>query len=203
MKNELSKPNQAWNYAPPLERKLKEEYESLHKTIKQKEKKLKNCEESIKMLKLELKQLKPESERIYSDLIQHQREIAPTISITYSKNSKTINYKDKIVQTKGNQSWSISMRIKGKLKNIYIGTTKEICWRLDDIDGINRWDSGGYKIFLLKKSLIMENRIKNRLKELISPHIVKALVEIRERTGDVQEFIEQKKIKGMNYLTPI
>ncbi|MFH1000162.1 MAG: hypothetical protein V1783_04905 [Bacteroidota bacterium] len=203
MKNELSKPNQAWNYAPPLERKLKEEYESLHKTIKQKEKKLKNCEESIKMLKLELKQLKPESERIYSDLIQHQREIAPTISITYSKNSKTINYKDKMVQTKGNQSWSISMRIKGKLKNIYIGTTKEICWRLDDIDGINRWDSGGYKIFLLKKSLIMENRIKNRLKELISPHIVKALVEIRERTGDVQEFIEQKKIKGMNYLTPI
>lgn len=203
MKNELSKPNRAWNYAPPLERKLKEEYESLHKAIKQKEKKLKNCEESIKKLKLELKQLKPESERIYSDLIQHQREIAPTISITYSKNSKTINYKDKMVQTKGNQSWSISMRIKGKLKNIYIGTTKEICWRLDDIDGINRWDSGGYKIFLLKKSLIMENRIKNRLKELISPHIVKALVEIRERTGDVQEFIEQKKIKGMNYLTPI
>lgn len=203
MKNELSKPNHAWKYAPPLERKLKTEYESLHKTIKQKEKKLKNCEESIKKLKLELKQLKPESERIYSELIQHKHEIAPTISITYSKNPKTISYKNKMVLTKGNQSWSISMRIKGKLKNIYIGTTKEICWRLDDIDGINRWDSGGYKIFLLKKSLVIENRIKSRLKELISPHIVKALVEIRDRTGDVQEFIEKKKINGMNYLTPI
>jgi len=200
MKYKLSEVGNGWEYLPEHERKLKSNYEKLYNDIIRNEKNIKSFKEKIKNSLNELKKWKREIPALYVELTKLKREIVPTISITYSKTPKIKKFDKNEIKTTGNQSWSISMRIKGQPKSIYIGTTKEVCWKLDEIDGIMRWDIGGYKTFLLNKRINQEIAIKKRIKELITPHIIKELVEIRDRTGDVQEFIDRKKINGLNYL---
>ena len=92
------------------------------------------------------------------------------------------------------------MRIKGVLKNIYIGTTKNIGIRLDELEGNEKWREGVYKDLLPRKNKDHEKMIKDRIKELVTPNIIKELVENRDRYGNVDEFINRKGIKGMEYL---
>jgi len=194
-------------YIPKEELDKKDEFQKLHSLTLRTERKVKSDVEKLKKLKSKLKELKKKRTLEFNELMKYHKYVTPTISITFSKTRK-IRVTDKStflnsnneIFTSGNRSWSITMRITGRLKNIYIGTTKNVCRRLDELDGIEKWNEGDYNNLIPHKLKSHENKIKKRIKELITPHIIKELVEIRERDGNVTEFKKRNGIKGMDYL---
>jgi hypothetical protein len=207
MKYLISEIGEGRKYIPKEELEKKEEYEKLYSTILKTERKVKSDMERLKKLKSKLVKLKKERTRQYNELMKYHKYVTPTISITFSKTKKRrITDKNTFLNsyneltTGGNKSWSISMRITGRMKNIYIGTTKNVCRRLDEIDGFEKWEEGNYSNLIPHRKKRDEKKIKDRIKELIIPNIIKELVDIRERDGNVTEFKKRKGIKGMGYL---
>lgn len=207
MKYSLPELGEGRKYIPKEELDKKNEYEKLYKTVIRTERKVKSDTQKLKKLKLKLIELKKERTISHNELMKYYKYVVPTISITFSKTRKirvtdgsTFFNSNNELYTSGNRSWSITMRITGRLKNIYIGTTKTICQRLDEIDGFKKWEEGNYTDLNPHKSKGQEKKIKVRIKELITPHIIKELVEVRERDGNVTEFKKRKGIKGIEYL---
>ncbi len=207
MKYSLIEIGEGRKYIPKEELERRSEYEKLHTSIIRTEKKVKSDTIKLKKLKLKLVELKKERTRSRNELMKYYKYVVPTISITFSKTRKmrvtdksTFYNSNNEIYTGGNRSWSITMRITGRLKNIYIGTTKNVCRRLDEIDGVEKWTEGNYTNLKPHRNKLDERKIKERIKHLVMPNIIKELVEIREREGNVTEYKKRKGIKGIDYL---
>lgn len=183
----------SYNQLPSPLKEHKLEYQNLYSKIKRREKHLIKLKETYDRKREELKEWKKQQTELYNSLIELHSELVPTISLSYSGKPKDWGIK--------NNSWSITMRLKGKMFTPYIGTDKNVRLRLNEItnteDYWNEYD----------KQLTSNKTEKKRLEKIImgyiQPNIIKKLVELNKSYNGFEEWCrlyDEKKIKGMEFL---
>ena len=130
-------------------------------------------------------------------LLKYHKEFSPTFSTSLSKNKK---YKDVdnikgSFMTSGNKSWTITVRIGGKKKPIYLGTQLKVNEMLDLIEGRSDYWINLYP----HKRPEHETRIKRVIEKLVYPLIKKEMFECLEKEGSLNSFMGTT-IKGKKYL---
>ena len=183
-----------WMELPEEERKMKSEFERLEHHIRQREKRVQKMEETLKEIKSELRDWKKKRTLQYNQLVKYHKEFTPTFSTSLSKNKKiNRNESSMSFKTRGNLSWTTVIRIKGKNKPIYIGTIKYVNEMLDKIEGKSEY-------FELQPHKIPrhEDLIKSKIEKLIYPMVRMELIELLDKTGSVDSFIEEK-VSGSKY----
>ena len=193
----IKKVGDGWDFLPKKERKEKSDYERLLNNISRREKKIESDLSKIKKLKEELKEMKKERTIQHHKMIKYHKEFTPTFSTSLSKNPK---YKDTdnirgSVMTGGNKSWTISVRVGGKRKPIYLGTQLKVNEMLDLIEG--RTDH--YINMFPHKHPPHEEKIKKKIEKLVYPLIKRDMLECLESKGKLDSYINST-IKGIQYL---
>ena len=79
------------------------------------------------------------------------------------------------------------------MKNIYIGTDKVLRERLNQIYKTDKFT--GYTKYVQDKK-----EIQHTVKKLVEPLIIKELLELVNKKSSVDEFLNRKRIKGMEYV---
>jgi hypothetical protein len=137
---------------------------------------------------------KKEQTQLFNSIIELHSELVPTISLSYSGKPKDWGIK--------NNSWSITMRLKGQLFTPYIGTDKNVRLRLNNLTNTegywNEYDRQETSNKTDKKKLEII------LKGYIEPNIIKKLVELNKSFNGFEEWCKlykEKKIKGIDFLT--
>jgi hypothetical protein len=182
---------ESYQLLPPEIRENKLKYHRLDYNIKRREKRIQNTVQKIKELKRELSEWKKERTLLHSQLIEFHETFIPTVSISYSgkpKGDKKGEY------GYSNKSWSITIRLKGRVKNIYLGTDKSVRTKLDEIFNTSEYSESTSKYVEQKR------KVQSVCKKLIQHSIIEELQTEIETTGSVDEFLKRKKIKGMKYL---
>ena len=186
---------ESYDLLPEHIQEKKNQYHTLVNNIKKREKKIEGMMIKIGELKNELKEMKLDRTEKYNELFEFHDTFIPTISITYSGKQKgeKKNYNDRYYYH-SNNSWSITMRLKKKVKNIYIGTDSVLKDRLNDIYDTDRFSK-------LKSNYVEEKKqIQSVVKKLVEGNIIKELTEIVGRGDSVDEFLGRKGIKGLDYV---
>ena len=194
MDKSLKKMGDGWIFVPADERKKKLDYDKLLYRINQREKRLAKMADTISKLKKELKEWKKLSTSEYKELIKFHKTFQPSFSISLSKAPKLKQNSFGTFQTGGNKSWTIFVTV-GKIKKaIYLGTIKSVNEQLDLIEGKSEY----FEMFP-HKSIPHKNKIIGKLNELIIPIIKDELVEMLQKEGSVETFLNSQ-IKGADYL---
>lgn len=186
---------ESYDLLPEHIQEKKNHYHTLVNNIKKREKKIEGMMVKIGELKNELKEMKLDRTEKYNELFEFHDTFIPTISITYSGKQKgeKKNYNDRYYYH-SNNSWSITMRLKKKVKNIYIGTDSVLKERLNEIYDTDRFSK-------LKSNYVEEKKqIQSVVKKLVEGNIIKELTEIVGRGDSVDEFLSRKGIKGIDYV---
>ena len=193
----INKIGDGWKFLPEKEKKEKLDYERLLNNITRREKKIQSDLIKIKKLKRELREMKKNRIIQYHQLLKYHKEFSPTFSTSLSKNRK---YKDVdnikgSFMTSGNKSWTITVRIGGKKKPIYLGTQLKVNEMLDLIEGRSDYWINLYP----HKRPEHETRIKRVIEKLVYPLIKKEMFECLEKEGSLNSFMGTT-IKGKKYL---
>jgi septum formation topological specificity factor MinE len=186
---------ESYDLLPEHIQEKKNQYHTLVNNIKKREKKIEGMMVKIGELKNELKEMKLDRTEKYNELFEFHDTFIPTISITYSGKQKgeKKNFNDRYYYH-SNNSWSITMRLKKKVKNIYIGTDSVLKERLNEIYDTDRFSK-------LKSNYVEEKKqIQSVVKKLVEGNIIKELTEIVGRGDSVDEFLSRKGIKGIDYV---
>lgn len=202
----LSKVGKGWDYLPEKEQIEKREYESLYNNILKKEKKIERLRIELRKEQELLRGMKVKRTEKYNQLLKWHNSLVPTISIGYSKTRKkrvtdkpTFLNPYNEMETGGNNSWSITLKLQGKTKSIYIGTTKKVLLRIKELHGYEKWQDTEWDSMNPQGVKLQAERLKRMLKQMIEPEIMKEITE-HWKKGEVSKFLEKKKIKGMDYL---
>ena len=155
---------------------------------------LKSLKETYDKKRIELNDWKKEQTQLFNSIIELHSELVPTISLSFSGKPKDWGVK--------NNSWSITMRLKGRLFTPYIGTDKNVRLRLNNLtnteDYWNEYDRQETSNKTDKKKL------EKILKGYIEPNIIKKLVGLNKSFNGFEEWCKlykEKKIKGIDFLT--
>lgn len=202
----LSKVGKGWEYLPEKEQIEKREYESLYNRILRKEKKIERMRVQLREEQKVLQRMKVERTEKYNQLVKWHKSLIPTISIGFSKTPKmrvsdkpSYRYHNNEIQTGGNNSWSITLKLQGRTKSIYIGTTKKVLLRIKELHGYEKWEDTEWDMMNPQRVKLQADKLKRLLKEMVEPEIMKEITE-HWKKGEVSKFLDKKGIKGMNYL---
>jgi hypothetical protein len=190
----LNKMGDGWIFVPIDERKKKLDYDKLIYRINQREKRLAKMADTISELKKELKEWKKFRTSEYKELIKFHKIFQPSFSVSLSKAPKLSQSSIGSNQTGGNKSWTIFVTVGKVKKSIYLGTIKAVNEQLDLIEGKSEY----FELFP-NKSIPHKNRIISKINELIIPLIKSELVEMLQKEGSVESFLNSQ-IKGVDYL---
>lgn len=186
---------ESYDLLPENIMKKKLDYHSHISNIKRREKMIEKRVEELNKLKSELRDMKLRRTDLYNELFEFHDTFIPTISITFSGKQKG----DKKNDSGGyyyhsNNSWSITMRMKKKVKNIYIGTDKVLKDRLDEIYETDKFSK-------LKSQYVEEKKkIQSEVKKLVEGNIIKELTQLVNEGKSIDEFLNRKGIKGLDYV---
>jgi len=201
----LSKVGTGWEYLPEREQQEKREYESIYNRILRKEKKIIKMRKDLRDEQVILRDLKKQRTEKYNQLVKWHKSLIPTISIGFSKTRKkrVIEYPTKLypnndIETNGNNSWSITLKLQGKTKSIYIGTTKNVLLKIKELYGFEKWEDTDWDKMNPQRVVSQSNRLKILLKSIVEPELMKLISEHWKR-DDVNSFLETK-YKGMDFL---
>jgi len=194
MDKSLKKMGDGWIFIPIDERKKKLDYDKLLYRINQREKRLAKMANTISELKKELKEWKKFSTSEYKELIKFHKIFQPSFSVSLSMAPKMSQKETGFTKTGGNKSWTIFVTVGKVKKAIYLGTIKAVNEHLDLIEGKSEY-------FELIPNLYKQhkNRIISKINELIIPLIRNELVEMLQKDGSVESFLNSQ-IKGVDYL---
>jgi septum formation topological specificity factor MinE len=186
---------ESYDLLPDHIRDKKNEYQTLVTNIKKREKRIEKVMVDLGKLKEELKEMKLNRTEKYNELFEFHDTFIPTISITYSGKMKGDKKNDSGgVYYHSNNSWSITMRMKKRIKNIYIGTDKVVKERLNEIYDTDRYSK-------LKSQYVEDKKeIQSVVKKLVEGNLIKELIQIVEDVNNVDEFLSKKGIKGLDYV---
>lgn len=202
----LSKVGKGWDYLPDKEKQEKREYERLYNNILRKEKKIVKMRERLREEQELLKDMKKERTERFNQLVKWHKSLVPTISIGFSRTrKKRISDKPSVynqyneMETSGNNSWSITLKLQGKVKSIYIGTTKNVLLKIKDLHGFEKYEETEWDMMNPQKINSQANRLKSLIKEMVEPVLMKEISEYWKK-GEVDKFMSLKGLKGMDYL---
>ena len=186
---------ESYDLLPDHIRVQKIEYQTLVSHLKKREKRIEKMMIELGTIKDELKKMKLDRTEKYNGLFEFHDTFIPTISITYSGKMKGDKKNDSGgVYYHRNNSWSITMRMKKKVKNIYIGTDKVLKERLNEIYETDKFSK-------LKSQYVEEKKqIQSVVKKLVEGNIIKELIQIVKDVNNVDEFLSRKGIKGLDYV---
>lgn len=192
----IKKIGDSWKFLPEREKLEKLEYEKLWNRIRRREKRIEKEIEKTKVLKKELSEWKRERTKEYNRLVKYHKEFIPTFSISFSKNPKYKSSKTSSgsVQNSGNLSWTISVRVQGERKPIYLGTMKNVNEKLDLIEGTLE-----YCDLTPHTKQPHLNQISRKLEKLVYPLIKRDMLVILQEEGNLDSFLNDKVV-GMKYL---
>ncbi|MHA8074938.1 hypothetical protein ACRZ9O_10440 [Aquirufa sp. HETE-40SA] len=194
MDKSLKKMGDGWIFVPEDERKKKLNYDKLLYRINQREKRIEKLVDSISELKKELKEWKKFSTSEYKELVKFHKIFQPSFSVSLSKTPKVKQNSFGSFQTGGNKSWTIFVTVGKITKTVYLGTIKSVNEQLDLIEGKSEY----FEMFP-HKSIPHKNKIKSKISELVIPLIRNELVEMLQKEGSVETFLNSP-IKGSDYL---
>ena len=184
----------SFNQLPHQLKKDKLDYQKLYSKIKKREKHLKSLKETYDRKRIELNDWKKEQTQLFNSIIELHSNLVPTISLSFSGKPKDWGIK--------NNSWSITMRLKGQLFTPYIGTDKNVRLRLNNLtDTEDYWNEYDRQETSNKTD---KKKLEKTLKGYIEPNIIKKLVELNKSFNGFEEWCKlykEKKIKGMDFLT--
>ena len=202
----LSKVGRGWDYLPTKEKQEKSEYERLYNNILRKEKKIVRMRERLREEQELLREMKKERTERFNQLVKWHKSLVPTISIGFSRTrKKRISDKPSVynqyneMETSGNNSWSITLKLQGKVKSIYIGTTKNVLLKIKDLHGFEKYEETEWDMMNPQKINSQANRLKSLIKEMVEPVLMKEISEYWKK-GEVDKFMSLKGLKGMDYL---
>ena len=154
---------------------------------------LKSLKETYDRKRIELNDWKKEQTQLFNSIIELHSELVPTISLSFSGKPKDWGIK--------NNSWSITMRLKGRLFTPYIGTDKNVRLRLNNLtDTEDYWNEYDRQETSNKTD---KKKLEKILKGYIEPNIIKKLVELNKSFNGFEEWCKlykEKKIKGIDFL---
>jgi len=184
----------SFNQLPHQLKKDKLDYQKLYSKIKKREKHLKSLKETYDRKRIELNDWKKEQTQLFNSIIELHSELVPTISLSFSGKPKDWGIK--------NNSWSITMRLKGRLFTPYIGTDKNVRLRLNKLtDSDDYWNEYDNQLTSNKTD---KKELEKVLKSYIEPNIIKKLVRLNKSFNGFEEWCKlykEKKIKGIDFLT--
>ena len=193
----IKKVGDGWKFLPQKEREEKFEYERLLNKIKKREKKIESDLVKIGKLKKELRKMKSDRTKGFHKMVKYHKEFTPTFSTSLSKNPKyKVSETNKgSVMNRGNRSWTISVRIGGKRKPIYLGTQGKVNEMLDLIEGRSDYHIN----FFPHKHPPHEERIRKKIEKLVYPLIKRDLLKCLEDEGKLDSYMTSS-VKGIKYL---
>ncbi len=186
----------SFNQLPHQLKKDKLDYQKLYSKIKKREKHLKSLKETYDRKRIELNDWKKEQTEMFNSIIELHSDLVPTISLSFSGKPKDWGIR--------NNSWSITMRLKGRIFSPYIGTDKNVRLRLNKLtnsdDYWNEYDNQ------LTSNKTDKKELEKVLKGYIEPNIIKKLVRLNKSFNGFEEWCklyENKKLKGMDFLKEV
>ena len=183
----------SFNQLPHQLKKDKLDYQKLYSKIKKREKHLKSLKETYDRKRIELNDWKKEQTQLFNSIIELHSELVPTISLSFSGKPKDWGIR--------NNSWSITMRLKGRIFSPYIGTDKNVRLRLNKLtDSDDYWNEYDNQLTSNKTD---KKELEKVLKSYIEPNIIKKLVRLNKSFNGFEEWCKlykEKKIKGMDFL---
>lgn len=196
----IKKVGDGWEFLPREERDRKRKYENLTIKIRRREKKIERIKVQLKKEKEELREWKGEMRKGYNEMVKYHKTLTPTFSTSISKNPKN-KQKDNLsgnFKTRGNRSWTITVRVVGKRKPIYLGTMEKVGEMIDLIEGKSE--------FWSKKRVDTnykhEVQTIKKIEELVYPLIKRDLIKCLESEGSLEPFMNST-VKGMDYLNEL
>jgi len=183
----------SFNQLPHQLKKDKLDYQKLYSKIKKREKHLKSIKETYDRKRIELNDWKKEQTQLFNSIIELHSDLVPTISLSFSGKPKDWGIR--------NNSWSITMRLKGRLFSPYIGTDKNVRLRLNKLtDSDDYWNEYDNQLTSNKTD---KKELEKVLKSYIEPNIINKLVRLNKSFNGFEEWCKlykEKKIKGMDFL---
>ena len=184
----------SFNQLPHQLKKDKLDYQKLYSKIKKREKHLKSLKETYDRKRIELNDWKKEQTEMFNSIIELHSDLVPTISLSFSGKPKDWGIR--------NNSWSITMRLKGRIFSPYIGTDKNVRLRLNKLtDSDDYWNEYDNQLTSNKTD---KKELEKVLKSYIEPNIIKKLVRLNKSFNGFEEWCKlykEKKIKGIDFLT--
>ena len=191
----INKVGGGWEFLPQKEKELKSQYERLLNNINRREKRIPKEIQKVDELKKELREWKKNRTSLYHQLLKYHKELTPTFSMTLSKNKKIRQSYEGEMYTSGNRSWTITIRVGGKPKPIYLGTVYNVNKKLDEIDGtLGHWTN--MNPLKIPKH---EEIIKSEIEKVVFPLIKRDMKQYLEEFGNLDSYFD-KTIKGFDYL---
>jgi hypothetical protein len=187
---------ESYDLLPENIMRKKLDYHTHISNIKKREKMIERRVTELNLLKEELREMKLKRTDLYNELFEFHDTFIPTISITYSGKPKGDSKKTDSggVYYHSNNSWSITLRMKKKVKNIYIGTDKVLKERLNEIYETDKFSK-------LKSQYVEEKKkIQSEVKKLVEGNIIKELTQLVNEGKSIDEFLNKKGIKGLDYV---
>lgn len=203
-KYRLNKIGEGWEFVPEDVLKKKFEYERLLNNIKRREQKIQSDLGKITELKKQLKKMKKDRTEGYNQMVKYHKKFTPSFTISLSKTKKWNRYSNyESVKTRGNESWTVIPNIGGHRKWIYLGSNKEVTTYLDLIEG--RDDLNYYNEMYPHERTPHENKIKQRIEELLCPLIIQDMRRWLKKNPNLDGWFDQdfKKDYLMNKLKRI
>lgn len=193
----INKVGEGWEFLPDKEKKEKLDYERLFNNIVRREKKIDSELGKIKKLKEELKEMKKNRTIQHHQLIKYHKEFSPSFSTSLSKNKKKkeTNNNKGLFMTSGNKSWTITVRVGGKNKPIYLGTQHKVNEMLDKIEGRSDYWINYYP----HQRPEHEKTLLNMIEKLVYPLIKRDMLECLNGEGSLDSYLN-RTIKGQEYL---
>jgi hypothetical protein len=186
----------SFNQLPHQLKKDKLDYQKLYSKIKKREKHLKSLKETYDRKRIELNDWKKEQTEMFNSIIELHSDLVPTISLSFSGKPKDWGIR--------NNSWSITMRLKGRIFSPYIGTDKNVRLRLNKLtDSDDYWNEYDNQLTSNKTD---KKELEKVLKGYIEPNIIKKLVRLNKSFNGFEEWCklyENKKLKGMDFLKEV
>jgi hypothetical protein len=186
----------SFNQLPHQLKKDKLDYQKLYSKIKKREKHLKSLKETYDRKRIELNDWKKEQTEMFNSIIELHSDLVPTISLSFSGKPKDWGIR--------NNSWSITMRLKGRIFSPYIGTDKNVRLRLNKLtDSDDYWNEYDNQLTSNKTD---KKELEKVLKGYIEPNIIKKLVSLNKSFNGFEEWCklyENKKLKGMDFLKEV
>lgn len=183
----------SFNQLPHQLKNDKLDYQKLYSKIKKREKHLKSLKVTYNKKRIELKKWKKEQTEMFNSIIELHSDLVPTISLSFSGKPKDWGIR--------NNSWSITMRLKGRIFTPYIGTDKNVRLRLNKLtDSVDYWNENDNQLTSTKTD---KKELEKVLKGYIEPNIIKKLVRLNKSFNGYDEWCklyENKKLKGMDFL---